>query len=457
MQTVDKNNRSALERFLNLFAEVRSGEAGNTLLLTLSIFLILTSYYIAKVAREQLILAGGGAELKAYLSALQAFTLIFCIGAYAKLVARFKRRQLLDFVTLFFVVGFAVFYLLGKADMPYVRVAYFVFIGVFNLTIIAQFWSFANDIHTPEEGKRLFAIIAFGGSLGAVVGAKIPDYLAGILGKYESLLLAAALLTLSLLLLKAVDSRRRAVVSRSLGHESQTTRESEIGQSGAFRVVFGSRYLLMIALLILLLNWVNSSGEYILDRIVTAHAQEVAAATGGTEPAMLKVEEVFIAKFKANFFFWVNTIALLVQLFLVSRVIKWFGIRTAIMILPLVALGGYLSVAIVPILASIRLTKIGENAGDYSINNTARQMLFLPTTREEKYKAKVAIDSFFVRIGDMLSAGVVYAGGTWLALKTQQFAIVNVVLVVLWLFLAVAIGKENRRLMAAADSANAKA
>ncbi len=456
MQTVDKNNRSALERFLNLFAEVRSGEAGNTLLLTLSIFLILTSYYIAKVLREQWILTGG-AELKSYSSALQAITLIFCIGAYAKLVARLDRRRLLNYVTAFFILGFGVFYLLGKAEIPYIEVAFFVFIGIFNLTIIAQFWSFANDIHTPEEGKRLFAIIAFGGSLGAVLGAKIPIYLTGIVGDYEHLLLAAVLLAFSLMLVMVVDSRRRQVISQAAGVKSQLAGDADVGRSGAFRVVFRSRYLLMIALLILLLNWVNSSGQYILDKIVTTNAQDFAAATGGTEATMLEARKLFIKEFSANYLFWINTISLVVQLFIVSRVVRWFGIRTAIMILPLFALGGYLAVAIVPVLAAIRFAKIGENAGDYSINNTARQMLFLPTTREEKYKAKVAIDSFFVRVGDVLSAGVVYAGSTWLTFKAQHFAIVNVVLVVLWLILAVAIGKENRRLMAAADSANAKA
>ncbi len=445
-----------LGKFLNLFAEVRSGEAGNTLLLTLSIFLILTSYYIAKVVREPLILAGGGAELKSYLAAFQAILLIFFVGAYAKLVERLNRRRLLTYVTGFFVLGFAAFYLLGVAKVAYVGVIYFVWVGIFSLTVIAQFWGFANDIHTPEAGKRLFAIIVFGGSLGAVVGAKLADVLIDIIGIYELLLISAALLLASLVLVNVVESHKR----QSSRHQGRTpdrhTADEPVGPGGAFGVVRRNRYLLLIALLVLVTNWVNTTGEYILGDIVSEAALQAVAGGSGGEIG-LNAEKVFIGKFYADFFFWVNLIGLAAQLFFVSRLIKWFGIRTAIMVMPLIALGGYLLVAITPILSLIRLAKTSENATDYSLNNTVRQMLFLPTTREEKYKAKVAIDSFFWRIGDVLSAVVVYAGGTWLAFKTQQFALVNVALVVLWLILAVMIGKENRRLMAAAESANAEA
>lgn len=440
-------NRNLLEKSLNLFAEVRTGEAGNTMLLTLSIFLILTSYYIAKVVREPLILAGGGAELKAYSSGLQAVTLILFIGAYSRLVASLNRRKLLNYVTLFFVAGFATFYLLGTAEIPYLGVVYFVWIGIFSLTIIAQFWSFANDVHTPDEGKRLFAIIAFGGSLGAVVGAKMADLLIDVIGIYQLLLVAGALLFVSLMLVNYVESRKSTNRRPHAASPASTAAES-ISRSGAFRVVMQNRYLLLIALLILLTNWVNTTGEYILSNVVSHAAQD--ASTAGLDATAAKAaEKVFIGKFYADFFFWVNVVGLIAQLFFVSRLIKWFGIRTAIMVLPVIALGGYLLIAAVPILGLIRIAKTAENATDYSLNNTARQMLFLPTTREEKYKAKVAIDSFFVRFGDVLSAGVVFAGVNWLAFGLKQFAIVNIVLVAAWLVLAFLIGRENRRLMAA--------
>jgi AAA family ATP:ADP antiporter len=96
----------------------------------------------------------------------------------------------------------------------------------------------------------------------------------------------------------------------------------------------------------------------------------------------------------------------------------------------------------------VRWVKTAENATDYSLQNTVRQVLFLPTTREQKYKAKQAIDTFFVRAGDVLSAVLVFAGTTLFALSTRQFALVNIVLVCAWLVLAVLIGREYRRLVA---------
>jgi len=97
----------------------------------------------------------------------------------------------------------------------------------------------------------------------------------------------------------------------------------------------------------------------------------------------------------------------------------------------------------------VRWAKTAENATDYSVMNTARQLLWLPTSREEKYKAKQAIDSFFVRLGDLTAAFVVFAGTSWLALEARGFAIVNAVFVLAWLGLAFVLVRENRRLSAA--------
>ena len=205
---------------------------------------------------------------------------------------------------------------------------------------------------------------------------------------------------------------------------------------------------MLIAIMILLTNWVNTTGEYILGNVVSSAAQS--AVSGISDPEAAKAaEKVFIGEFYGDFFFYVNLCGLLLQLFVVSRIVKYLGIRVAIMALPMIALGGYFLIAFTPLLALIKVAKTAENSTDYSLNNTARQMLFLPTTREQKYKAKVAIDSFFVRAGDVLSAGLIYAGLHWLSFTITQFAIANLVLVVMWLALAFLVGRDNQRLMQA--------
>jgi AAA family ATP:ADP antiporter len=210
---------------------------------------------------------------------------------------------------------------------------------------------------------------------------------------------------------------------------------------GTFRLVFADRYLLLIALLMLVLNWVNTTGEYILGRTVTGAAEAAVAAgrAGG-----LSVGE-YIGRFYGDFLFVVSVAALVLQLFVVSRLIKYFGVKAAVLVLPILALTGYAILAFAPILALVRAVKIAENATDYSVQNTVRNVLFLPTSRDQKYKAKQAIDSFFVRAGDVLSAALVYVGVTLLGFGATGFARVNLVLAGVWLLLALAIGREYVR------------
>jgi len=329
-------------------------------------------------------------------------------------------------------------------------VPFYLWVGIFNLMVIAQFWSFANDLYTPEAGKRLFATVAIGASAGAVLGGRVAKILIEPLGIYQLLLVAGALLLSSLVVTNIVGSRER---KRASEHAAVGTAEEPISKGGAFQLVFKNKYLLLIALLMLFLNWVNTTGEYILGDIVKSdieqkYEEEVAA---GTKEALPELEYgVFlgkeIGKFYADFFSVVNLVGLAIQLFLVSRIIKYLGVKIALFILPVIALGGYAFLVFVPVLSIVRWAKTAENSTDYSLQNTVRQMLFLPTTREQKYKAKQAIDTFFVRAGDVLSACLVYVGLHWLTFSTKHFALANLVLILVWIFLAALVGRENRRL-----------
>jgi AAA family ATP:ADP antiporter len=129
------------------------------------------------------------------------------------------------------------------------------------------------------------------------------------------------------------------------------------------------------------------------------------------------------------------------QLFVVSRLLKYFGVRVAVMALPFIAVLGYATLAFLPILSVVRWVKTAENATDYSLQNTVRNVLFLPTSREQKYKAKQAIDSFFVRGGDVLAALLIYIGTAHLHFGPTQFAEVNLALAIGWLALAAAVGR----------------
>src|SRR5450432_4148236 len=165
-----------LDFALRLFADVRAGEGPTVLLLTANVFLLLTAYYFLKVAREPLILLGGGAEVKSYASVGQSILLVAVTAIYGWLASRVGRMSLIAWVTVFFVGNLVVFWALGESGAP-LGVPFFLWVGIFNLVTVAQFWSFAADIYSEEQGKRLFPIIGIGSSIGAVAGAWIADEL----------------------------------------------------------------------------------------------------------------------------------------------------------------------------------------------------------------------------------------------------------------------------------------
>lgn len=434
--TPNQSDRTALERFLGLFTEVRSGESVTALLLALDVFLILMAYYVLKPVREALILGEGSAELKAYMSAGQVALLAFAVPYYGRLVARFPRMRLINLVTVFFMSCLPLFYVLAQFHVP-LAIIFFLWIGIFNLMIVAQFWSFANDIYSKDEGERLFVIVGFGASLGAVVGARVADRLIEPLGLYQLMLVGAAILALQLLLTNRIDRRESA---RSKAAPAAPAEKAS--GANAFAMVFRTRYLLMMAVMLMLLNWVNTTGEYILGSVVKDTASQMVAAgrAGGlTEPQL-------IGDFYSKYFSLVNVLGLILQLFVVSRVVKYLGVPAAVMILPFISLGAYSILAFYPALLAVLAAKVAENSTDYSLNNTVRNMLFLPCTYEQKFSAKQAIDSFFVRMGDVLSALLVFVATTFFSLHPRGFAAVNGVIVLAWLALAWHVGRDYQRL-----------
>lgn len=437
---------AAVARVLKVFSHVEPREVASTLLLTLDVFLLLMAYYFLKTVREPLILSGdnlriggfvvGPAELKSYAAVGQAALLIGLARIYAALARRFGRMTLSVIVLCFFAVNLLVFYGLARLAVP-IGVPFYLWVGCFSLTVIAQFWSFANDVYTPEQGKRLFAIIGIGSSLGAVFGARIAQAIFQPVGPYGMMLLAAAVLVLSLGILRVVHGLP-AAHGRGGDAAEDAQKDAPPGTRDGLSLLFKDRYLLLVAALVLVLNWVNTTGEYILDRLLV----EAARAQEDRSDQAIKS---FIGTFKAGYFFWVNVIGLGLQLFVVSRIFKYLGVRVAVLFLPFIVLGGYLAIAVMPVLAVIRVVKIAENSTDYSIQNTTRQALFLPTSREAKYTGKAAIDTFVARGGDVMAA-IVVAAGAALRLETRHFALVNVALAGTWLVIAYAAGRRHAAL-----------
>ena len=430
---------SLVDRMLSPFAKVKPGEAGLVLMMTLTVFLILCAYYVLKTTREGLILTGGmaglrGDELKIYASGAMALLLAGLMPAYSALANRVPRIKLINVSYIGVLACLVIFFILGRAGVG-VGLAFYIWLGLVNMFLIAQFWSYANDLYNEEQGKRLFAIIAIGGSAGAIVGPKLT----ALAGTFELMLFATGLLVACLVLFNLID--RRDPPSSPLAAE----KEAPIGGPGGFSLIKNDRYLLLIALMLLVANLVNSTGEFLLSRAAADHAASV--IPGDVHDAAINdARRELIKSFYGDFFFWVNLVGFLVQAFIVSRAIKWLGVRKALFVMPIVAFGTYGVIAAVGGLALTRIAKIAENATDYSLQNTVRQALFLPTSRAAKYKAKATIDTFFVRFGDTISAILIGVGLHSLGLGVYELAIMNVALVGVWLAIASGIARRHRKL-----------
>jgi ATP:ADP antiporter, AAA family len=424
---------------LRPFAKVEPGEAISALVLMLTVFLLLMAYYFLKTAREPLILLSGGAEVKSYSSAGQSLLLLAVVPAYSALARRVGRMKLVAGIYGFFAANLVVFALFATKASVVLGVSFYLWVGVFSVTAIAQFWSFANDVYTPEQGKRLFAVLGIGSSVGAVVGSLIAESIAKRLGEgapRTMMLSAAGVLLVCIALFAFTNRREKARASNpadGAGARRLAAPERPVIEGPVLGVLLRDKYLLLIGALIFLLNCVNSNGEYVLDRTLLAAVEHRAG-----NPA------AFVGAFKGEYFKWVNIVGVLLQMFVVSRVLLWIGVSRALFILPLVAFASYSMILALPILALIRIGKIAENSLDYSVQNTARQSLFLIGTRIEKYVGKTVVDTFVVRLGDVFSA-ILVGVASQLALPTSTFAALNLGLISCWLLVVVVLGREYAR------------
>ena len=444
--------KTRLDRALSVVTDVRAGEGPSALLLALNVFLLLGFYSILKIIRDGLILSEGGAVQASYSAAGQALVLLFVVPAYGAFASRVSRVRLICGVTLFFASHLILFWLLGSAGVK-IGVPFYIWTGIFNVVVIAQLWAFANDLYTSERGKRLFPLINLGASLGAVVFAGATTAAIRSVGTYRLMVVAAAGLAASIAFTIWVDRRERAAA-----RAAAATAQEPLAKTGGFQLVLKQRYLLLIAMLIVLLNLVNTMGGTIQNALIQATAAKTVAADVPQPANPFKVATDSFTKEQRDAMrseagalsgqvqFAVNLFAMLASALVVSRILKYIGVRGGLFVLPLISLVSYSTIALFPLLAVVRVAKVCENGTDYSLNNTVRHSLFLPTSREAKYKAKQAIDTFFWRAGDLLQAGVVFVGINYLAFDVRGFALFNVACVLVWLAIAAAIAREHRKI-----------
>lgn len=434
-----RNRKDGGIRRLDALADVRPGEGRCTLLLSAYAFVLLVCYYVLKTLREPLLLGSAPPEVKSYAYAAAAAALLVLVPCYGAVFRRRSRTSVGRWLTAFFVATLLGFVAAGRAGLE-IGFAYYVWVGVFGVTILAQFWAQAADCLTKDSGERLFPAIMAAAAFGGLAGPLVAGQLFAALGPWPLMLLAAALLAATLPLIEGC----RAAVPPESRRAPEPPQPAARARSG-FACVLRDRYLLLLAAVMVLLNCVNTMGEYLLTELAVGLAAEAAAG----DPAV--DQTAWIASFYGNYFLAINALTVAAQLLLVSRLLRRLGATGALCVLPVIAVVGYGLLAFVPVFALLGFVKLLENGTDYSIMNTSRQLLYLPLPAAEKYNGKIAIDTFFYRVGDLLQAGIVFVGLNVLALDVVDFATINCMLAVCWLGVSLELARrrEGRGLDAA--------
>ena len=415
-----------MNQFLRRLVVLEPGEAPALLASFATLLCTFSSYTILRPVRDALGITSG-LETIPYLFWGVFVAMLLLQPVYGWLTSRLPRSVFLPWVYVFFALNLLLFWLWFRVQQDHTWIArtYYVWVSVFNLFVVAAFWSLMADVFTREQAGRLFGFIWAGASTGGVIGPFIDRKLALPLGAVNLLPLSAALLLLALVFMAQVIRWQRRQGARSSGAAAAPERAIGGGTFAAFAQVARSPYLLGIALFVLLMTWVSTF--------------------------LYLEQQAFVAKVFANanertrFFatidLYVQLASLAMQFLLFSRLYRWFGMRALLAAVPLLMTAGYALFALVPTFMVLVVVYAVRRVADYAITRPCRDSLFTVVTREEKYQAKSLIDTFAYRGGDALSGSLYKAFTAGVGAGPAAVGWLGALIAALWTALALALGR----------------
>jgi ATP:ADP antiporter, AAA family len=404
--------------------DVRPGEGRALALSFLAFFCLLTAYYILRPIREERAIAAGAARLPV-LYAWTFGTMLALVAGWSAVLARLPRKRVVPAAYQFFVANLLVFFGLFRGQVAPLLMAqvFFVWISVFNYFAVAAFWGLMADIWEQAQGKRLFGFVAAGGSAGAILGPIATEHLVRPIGAANLVLLSAVLLELC-----ALCVRRLARVERAGAPEPVVGGGTFTG----IKVVFASPYLLLIAGYTLMATLAGTFGHNVQAYLVQAARMDQATRI------------VFFARLD-----WiVSAGSLVAQSLVVGLLLTRFGAGTVLALLPPLSSAGFAVLAALPLLDVAAGLQALRRVLAYGIWVPSNGVLFTVVDREQKYKSKAFIDTVVSRGGDVLAGnlvGMIMTAG-W---GVRGAALVAVPIGMVWLVLAVALGRMHQRMASA--------
>jgi len=433
-------------------AGVRPAERAPLAWSLLLVFSLLAAYYVIRPIRDEMGVLGGVENLQWLFSA----TLVAMLAlnpAFSALVRRMPRERFVPLAYLFFAANLVVFAAAFEATPvayePWIGRVFFVWTSVFNLFVVSLFWALMVDVFDSEQGKRLFGLLAAGATIGAIFGSSSTASLVGALGASRLMLASAALLVVSCGCVLVV-SRRSAKASHRAADGEPGDERAAAGGSGDSAAIGGSAwaglthvlrspYLLAICGYMLLFSITSTLLYFLQAEIVAQQFHERAART----------------RFFASIDLAVNAATLLVQLLLTGRVLRRFGVARTVSILPAMSVVGFGALVLAPVVGVLVAAQFSRRVLNFGLARPTRELLFTVLSREDKYKAKNAIDTVVYRAGDQIGSWS-YAALAWAGLGIGGIALVAVPLSFAWLGASWWVGRRQEAMAArAAESAPA--
>ena len=423
--------QTGVKKLFAKIVDVRPNEVRALWLGFILFFVVLAGYYVIRPIRDNI----GATQFENlwWMFTVVLVAMIVANALFSMIVARMSRRKFIPIAYRFFILNLVIFFVLMQfmppGKQPWVDGCFFVWVSVFNLFATAVFWGFMTDIFTNEQGKRLFGFIAVGGSLGGMLGPLITASLVHRVSTGVLLLICAGMLEIAAQSIRFFPAEFRRSDSKSA--EDAAAAEKPIG--GKFwdgvTHICKSPYLFGLFLFILL---------YTLTSTWTYFQQSELTKVGIVDRA---ARTAFFAKLDLS----VNTLTLLLQIFLTGRLMKFLGVTVTLLFMPVLSLFGFAAMGLVPVLTVLAIFQVARRASTFAFMRPAREVLFTVLRREDKYKAKSFIDTFGYRCGDQFGAWS-YGGMQALGLSLSTISYVAVPVVACWCALGVWLGRKQRAL-----------
>jgi AAA family ATP:ADP antiporter len=412
-------------------ADIKPHERTAVLLAVLCNFMLLGSYYILRPVRDAMATVVGVDQLQNLFTGTLIFT-VLCAPLFAWLTGHFKLSRVLPGIFWFWIINILIFYVLfqNSTENRWVAAAYFWWFSVVNLFMISVFWSLMVDLFAPGQAARLFAIIAAGGSIGAIAGPTVTRIFVQAVGIDGMLLIAAAGFGVVIVLVHLLMREKDRLQARQ--EETQrSTLEHKLGGSvlDGFSALFKSPYLLNQAAFFLLMTWVATVAYFLQTDLITRNFTDLASRTR----ALADIDLV------------VNICSALVLIFGLGRLITRFGVTAGLVLNPILMVIALIAMALSPTLLMMQAMQVVRRASQYAIARPCREICFTVVPQESRYKAKNVIDTVVYRLGDV-SAAWLQAGLRVLGFGTGGTLGLGLAASGVWVLVSLALGRRYEKL-----------